>query len=136
MNSSSFFTLTSNLTMLWSKLKKKRRTLCYYTFLQAIQIWNQNKKIQIFKYWFFLWKMGYFRLIFPAVHYSNVFFWHTWASLGLQPADNGKWHTWAQRPYNRDKIRQYSLKHRLLNEVAFHITSSLVSCHMASVSLR
>ena len=30
---------------------KKRRTLYHYTFLQAIQIWNKNKKILIFKIW-------------------------------------------------------------------------------------
>jgi len=52
----------------------KKRTLYYYTFLQAIQIWNQSWKILIFKIWLFYEKWATLGLFSDRIFFSNLIF--------------------------------------------------------------
>ena len=52
----------------------KKRTLYYYTFLQAIQIWNQSWKILIFKIWLFYEKWATLGLFSHRIFFSNLIF--------------------------------------------------------------
>ena len=56
--------------------------------------------------------------------------WHKMAYSALQPAGRDRCHTWGLRLYNCDKIMLCSIKNRVQNEVAAHITSWLTLRHM------
>ena len=53
-----FFSLTTKVWLCSNPNMKKRRTLCYFTFLHAIWIWNQNWRILIFKIWLYYARSG------------------------------------------------------------------------------
>ena len=77
------------------------------------------------------WKLSLFLTIFGTFFISFLcFFRHIWVYSALQPAGRGRCHTWAQGPCSRDEIRQCSIKYRVQNEVAAHITSWLTLRHM------